>query len=851
MGIIKLGPNSGLTKYTVSGAGQSFEPSQRWTSGAYSPGWPIAPIEAPVDTERPRSIDYVISQNATIAVRSAYGLMPDSMMYTAYDNVPEVRQPMWLLKRQLSPFKAHLVDENGDELPDGHPYQKWCTFPDGRNPFSVWMTRYLKSAFIYDAPALFFHTANNGQIDRLDVIDGSTFLPILDEYGDTPSNETMGEHLARLLIENNQDKSGRRPRAAEVLDLPLIDGTPKNAQEFNDALWNFVQSGGNPNTRMPAYTQVIHGTPFSWWSSDQVWYKPQNLRVNAPYGESYIEASWPWIMIVVNIIAFELGHYRTGNMPEGYATLGPQFATPQAILEFERAFNDRMSTGAAERNRIRFMPNETKYQATKKPDFPDRLYDRAWKNILHLFGTLPSAFGDMPGGGLGGKGFKEGAASEEGRTMLDPARALIAEPFNEALQRNGVDDAHFELGYPITEVDPDKLKQSVYDGMAHGTLTLNDGMAELNRDPIGSPDDPNNPANWHMIVAGQAIYVIEQMKSQGGLATPTFTGKPPDQAGAAPATPDTVAEQDGKEHTSDDANTLDRIIANLRENGTMSGKFYSVPSSARAEVQTQTVGNSLTVNMNTVGKIVLTGTLDKHCGVCPEDMDYYAQPVSRDAVIDFPFDGHANEVEIIAVVPPGLPPKAFLFKPLGGEVEALQDKVGGPMYVREEASFLLDRSLGFMLVPVAFVVDGDEPGAAVYYSEGSGPGKTAEEYDHAWVERAAALDYIMSQQDRLTRNTITHPDDPKRPILIDNGLTYPVNPELYCESQFCAAMLNVPFSQDVKNALAACIYDVSTWHDIKRLVGPEATDKARTCLQRLMDYGMITSDESHHEGSNE
>lgn len=104
----------------------------------------------------------------------------------------------------------------------------------------------------------------------------------------------------------------------------------------------------------------------------------------------------------------------------------------------------------------------------------------------------------------------------------------------------------------------------------------------------------------------------------------------------------------------------------------------------------------------------------------------------------------------------------------------------------------------------------------------------------------------MSQQDRgFEHNYLTHPDDPSRPVLIDNGLTFPVDEEIYCESPFCQMILNKPLSEQTLQAIGNLQGDEATWKDIRALIGEPATNKARACAQRLLDEKMISS--AHHE----
>ncbi len=223
------------------------------------------------------------------------------------------------------------------------------------------------------------------------------------------------------------------------------------------------------------------------------------------------------------------------------------------------------------------------------------------------------------------------------------------------------------------------------------------------------------------------------------------------------------------------------------------------------------------------------------------------------ATFEFPSNGHINDVEVVAMTPKGLPSKPALWKPAGGENLSINEKIGGQQYKREEAAWLIDQSLGFHMVPLAYVAESNgEDGAALWFTEG-GPKtdpKPADQYAPEWIERAAVFDYIISNQDRpnALKNYLTHPDDPTRPILIDNSYSLPENPELYCESVFCSLMVNKPLSPETLQAIRMCLKDKAAWSDIQELIGPAATEKARTCAQRLIDENMITAAEHVEKG---
>lgn len=236
--------------------------------------------------------------------------------------------------------------------------------------------------------------------------------------------------------------------------------------------------------------------------------------------------------------------------------------------------------------------------------------------------------------------------------------------------------------------------------------------------------------------------------------------------------------------------------------------------------------------------------LAKFGGVDPSDDDYYGAPITRDLTL--PLNSsfhHANGVEIVAMAPDGLPPKAALWKAEGSESTGMQTYIGGAQYLREEAAYLLDRALSFYCVPLAYVAESnDELGAAVMYSPGAPMGKAHGNYDPAWIEKAAVFDAISGQTDRgsVGHNYLTHSQDDTRPVLYDNGMAFPAG-DRECNSGFCNAFSGQPLSESTMQALVMCKGDASAWTDITNLVGKAAADAALARLQGLMDTQMLPS----------
>ena len=842
-----------------------------WIRATYGPGQPIRPIARPEESNIPREIDYPISVNATIQPRTNYGLMPFDILRQAYENISEIKMCVQTLGRELTGFVPRLVDGEGNEKL-GHPYEWLLQSPDRMTPWVVWLTRFLQSANVFDAGSIFM-SQSHGQLQGLHYVDGSTLFVLLDEHGRIPMPNDRSE------------------------DTSIQQNYVTKLQKY------LSENPGKPIPKTPAFVQTIKGTPFGWYSQDEIWYRPRFRRYNAPYGMSPIETAWSWVLIISNITGFELSHYREGNMPEGLL-IGPENWSLAQIDAYEQALNARMSSGPAERNRVRAVPSGFKWQEMKKPEFPKVLYTQARDNIALSFGIPPSEFGSVPGAGLGGKGFGDMMQNTLFRMGILPVKVYIEDAFNEILLKFGVTDVKLELGMPTEIVDPEKHKQAVIDQFKSGLVTLNDALQEIGKDPV-----PGGDVRMQ-IAGGQVIIIDDYLKPE---VKSVVEGEA--NAAQAQATIDTaITDNQTAEKILDNSSILsgktisiparseterltkavDSLISEIRATmpykpvekrdgivhpRALQGKF--APKASISTEQARAVGALLGVDWSRInieqfrqgledeeeheevtggdpkliGQIALDHlnedpeyythlkqmeeSFEKGCGVEPDDDEYYGAPLAGNMTIEFPGALHANELQIVAMNPEGKSPRAGLWKPEGGELDVLIERVGGAQYLREEAAYLLDRALGFNLVPVAYVTDfNDERGAVVCYVKGAAPSENINEYDPAWIMRAGVLDYIMMQTDRHTGNYLTHPDDPKRPILIDNGLGFPVA-DFVQWSPFVEAVIGKEIPTDILADLRVLVGDSAIWKDIATLVGQAAADKALARAKELIDNGAV------------
>lgn len=568
---------SGAVPYTVrTGAGTFTFPNED-VDALYGPGWPVQPTTMPQDSEVPRTIDYPVGINFTIQPRIGYnGLMPCNALKAAYTNLSEVSAPVNLLIRELAGFNAILRDRKTQQkVKGGHPYEWMTQSPDRIKPFNVWTTLYKKSAKIYAAPA-FYIKKQNGKTVAMEYIDGSTLFLIINARGNLPEPYELDSNVENYIKRIQYEMRMGNPMPYNNMTMPDM------VKDYIAKQQKRVSEKKSLVTTTPAFTQIIKGIPFSFWDKSQVYFMPEPPApaVDSPYGETYIERAWSWINLIAVMLAFEIGHYRTGNTPEGIFTLPKEmFPSIVKIAAFEKEWNARMSDASqvqAARNRM--MPDGTKWFPTKKPDFPQMLYQQAKDEILAAIGVPVAETGKKPGKGLGGKGFEDGLANELTRQFLEVEKESLEAPFNHILRADDVDDVDFYLDYPQEEINPEKQQEDMWNKFTHGLLTLNDCLSAMGREPIGDPKDPENTANMHFLIAGNSIYSIEHMKIDDvGLVSPSNTRTPTNDSPMQPE--DGVVDED-KKGIPADKKTMEKLVKNIEDTSgaKTNSRTFSIPS---------------------------------------------------------------------------------------------------------------------------------------------------------------------------------------------------------------------------------------------------------------------------------
>lgn len=798
---------------------------QQWSMEWLGPGRPILPPwtmfrpgsirggAADLEWNEPRTYQYTPNVNATITPRAAYGLTPFSQLLFYSDNVPEAALARRLTIEELKNLTPQIRDGAGN-LVDVHndlPELEWMIkMPDRFTAWSTWLSRLWRNILTYDAAALWRIRDENDKTFGMRVLDGSTLFVVIDPRGE------------------------------------------------------------QPHYPAPAFQQVIWGVPRGWYTTEDIWYRPRMPQLNAPYGTAPIEDAWLPGQWLYNFWVFEVAAYTTGTIPDSIIT-APQNWTPDQIFTFEDTFNSRQAGNAEERAaRIRMFPNGSTQISTKDVKWNNDGYRTAFERILQSYGIPPSEVGQYTAGMLGGKGVKDKSETTLYRQIFGPAISFTETAFNEVLIDDyGFTDLKWELGFEPESADPEKEEERTLNRWTSSLYTRDHTLEELGQDPAGG----DVGAEYYPVksmAAGAAAGQADALQQAGiGVRPKQFTIN------------QQVPVKDGSTIEINSGNGAIPIrgkvkVIKRKADGTVTKAVQDIPNLRHiAKGETQMCGNcqfhrdftgvvycwkydskvqedwmcdsyepqaehpdALTVSEQ-LGKQALL----KHCGVCDDDDSYFGAPVSREIPIDLPKQG-ANAEEIVSIAFSGQDPRPAIWKPADGEKSELVSAIGGPQYVREEAAWLLDRELNEpdnFLVPVAYVTEVDEQeGAALHYVTGREAAQSVSEYAPEWVERAGVLDYIAGQTDRHGGNWLTHPDDDGRPILIDNGMAFPVTSRPI-NSPFVDALRDRVLSSEMLLSLKQVVGNKALWQDIKGLVGKEAASTAWERASQLLQDGVIAT----------
>lgn len=522
------------------GAATPLPRPPQWASAPFGPGLPLNP--APIDPIRPdsgrpapRLYEYPVSWNLS---GSSNRLTSWQLLRDAADGVSLFRRCIEIRKDHLGGLdwdivigqgaieaaqraegpkvgRADLESKLRDRLsPEIDRAAAFLETPDRANgyDFSQWLSMLLEESFVLDAVAIYPRRTFGGDLWSLEVLDGSTIKPLLDERGGRPL-------------------------------------TP--APAYQQILYGFPRGEFTADTVRDEDTgaELIPGA----YPSDQLIYSRRVVRVWTPYGYSAVEQALDDGDLYLKRHSWMKREYTDGVSVSGLFKIDPGSSTamwsPEQVLQYERQYNDAMAGNQANRLLARFLPpgvepadggdNLTAMAEKYKPEYDLHLI----KLLASHFDTTLPELGFTEAKGLGSEGYHEGQADVQHRKTR-PIIKYVESLLTSLLRTHAGMPRELEFRFLGLDDEDDPGADDVEaKRQSTGVRTLNE-----RRDDLGQPRFDFAEADMPMIITPHGVIFLE---GSSLVAPPGTEVQPPKAPAEDPADPaqdeDKPADKEGDE----------------------------------------------------------------------------------------------------------------------------------------------------------------------------------------------------------------------------------------------------------------------------------------------------------------
>ena len=352
--------------------------------------------------------------------------------------------------------------------------------------FAEWIFQALEEILSVDALAIYPRYTNGGDLFSLEVLDGTTIKPLLDERGG-------------------------RPLPPFPAYQQILYGFPRG--EFT-ADW---QSDDDA----PAGITIPNGFP-----SDNLVYVRREVRTNSPYGCSPVEMCLVDIDLWMKRHAWLRAEYSDGVMPQGWLINdGVTSWTPEQLAEYERALNDLYAGQTEERQRYRMLPPGIKPDSMPAVDEKYRSDYDLWllKLLCAHFDMTISELGFTENRGLGAAGYHEGQEDVQNRKNRRPFLKWLGEVLSDIAETHLKMPPELQFKWLGLEDEDEAAADLVVENRVKmARMTINEG-----RDAVGMPRYDFEEADQPMIVTQRGVVFIEgasKLANPGELVQPADLG---------------------------------------------------------------------------------------------------------------------------------------------------------------------------------------------------------------------------------------------------------------------------------------------------------------------------------------
>jgi hypothetical protein len=466
----------------------------------FGPGSPIFPgaINPLGDNGRaaPRRYEYQVAQNINIGTEQK--LVDFKTLRGVAEQIDIVRRCIEVLKSKVSgtdwditiaedASEKIVAEIGGDHVramamarekfgPEIARVREFWENPDKSNglTFVDWIMIALEEILVLDAWAIWPQQTAGGDLYGLQILDGSTVKPLLDDRGMRPA--------------------------------------PPNPA-FQQILYGF------PRTEFTAPDEDADGE----YNSDQLTYLIRNRRAFSAYGNSPVERCLPVADLYLRRQQWLRAEYTEGVLPELMFKVDPDFGNdPRLLRELENAFNDDLAGQTEQRKRARVLPagfDPVQFDGYGEK-FKEMLDTYLVTSICGHFGVMPTEIGFSQKGGLGGASHQQGEAQSAQQIGVGPLVYWLSRMLTNISYQYLKMPRELEFKFMVEEgKDNQKEAQAADLELRGATRTINERRAVLGLPLLDTP-----AADQPILVAGNSVFIFSP---DGIINATTATGEPP------------------------------------------------------------------------------------------------------------------------------------------------------------------------------------------------------------------------------------------------------------------------------------------------------------------------------------
>ena len=444
----------------------------------FPPGRPLDPFWG--YRRPPRTFDFSVGENVQITPRwDRVSFQTLEAVYNSYDIAQICVRRLINNVRSLDYTWVPPEDVMEDVTQDIAKARAFFELPDRRQPFRAWVAEYLQDVLRYDCGTLYVRRDNAGRPIALEVIDGTTIIPLIDIYGRPPADEN--------------------------------DATPPPVGQ----LW--------PAGIAPAYLQIIEGMPWDWLSADDILYNLWNPLPNSQYGLSPLESVLMTANTDLRFQAHFLEYFTAGSLPAGFMEAPPDQSDPDSLADWQETWDAWMLGDQTQLRKIRFVPANSKFTPAKNSDFNEAFPLYLMQRVIASYGMTPNDLG-----------FTESVNRATGDTQIDVQYRVGIVPVLKHVEDvvNFFVQHHLKLRARLKIDDGREIEDRVATAQAH-KIYVACGVESTDevRNRLGLPTNKLRPTPRYIDNTRAGPVPLIALESLAGKTDPLTFGPAKDQPG--------------------------------------------------------------------------------------------------------------------------------------------------------------------------------------------------------------------------------------------------------------------------------------------------------------------------------